>query len=67
MSTDKIREEIEKIKTLASLQKDYLNIKGESSEKELELIKTKLAITREEMLKSTYSIGKLLTQIEEKV
>ncbi len=67
MSTEKIREELEKIKTLSSLQKNLLKIESASSEKELEVIKTKLVITREEMLKSTYSINKILKQLEEKV
>lgn len=67
MSTDKIRVQVERIKTLLNLQKDILNEKERSSGKELEIIKIKLTVTRDEMLKSSYSIGQFLKEIEEKV
>jgi hypothetical protein len=67
LGTEKIREQIEKINALSSLQKDLLRVENELSDKDLELVKTKLAVIREEMLKATYAIGKLLKEIEEKV
>ena len=65
MSTEKIRTQIEKINALISLQKDLL--KAESGAGKKDLVKAKLTVIREEMLKATYSIGKLLREIEEKV
>ena len=59
--------QIEKINALISLQKDLLRVEDKVGEKDLELVKTKLAVIREEMLKATYSIGKFLRDIEEKV
>ena len=67
MGTQDIRAQIQKIKALIALQKKLLDTAEKSAPKEKELIITKLKVTREEMLKSTYSIGKLLKDIEEKV
>lgn len=65
MTVEKIKEEVEKIRTLSSLQKRlYEDVtQGDDSE----ILKQKIKVTKEELLKSTYNVNKILKQIEEKI
>lgn len=65
MTIQKIKEEIEKIKTLIELQNKLFEDvnQGDTSF----LIKQKIIVTRDELLKSNYKIGKSLKELEEKV
>lgn len=61
-TTTRIKEQIDKLKTLSKLQDNISSTESDSF-----LMKKKMEITREEMLKCTYNVGKLLKQLEEKV
>ena len=62
MKTSNLKEEIEKMKSLIALQKRLAEDanQGDSSE----ILKRKVILTREEILKSTYKINKLIKEIE---
>ncbi len=62
MTTEKIREQLEKLKTLADMQLSLKNSGDKNA-----ITQKKIEITREEMLKCTYNVGKLLKEIESKV
>ena len=67
MTTEKIREETEKLRALLKLYDDLSKSAGAAFGRETEELHVKLKVAREEMLKATYKVGQLLTEIEEKV
>ena len=65
MTTEKLKEEITKIKTLDILKKKLCEdaYQGDDSE----LLKQRIIVTKEELLKSTYKINKLLKEMEKDI
>ena len=65
MSTTKLKEEVEKMRTLISLKKRLCEdaYQGDNSE----MLKEKITVTQEELLKSTYRINKIVKEIETKI
>lgn len=65
MTVDKIKEEIEKIRSLTVLQKRLCEdaYQGDNSD----ILKQKIKVTRDELLKSTYNINKIVKDIEERI
>lgn len=67
MKTEKIREELEKLKVLANLYTKLCNSIDNSKFRNTKIIKLKIITTKEEMIKSNYRVGQMLKKLEEKV
>ena len=65
MTTSKIKDEIEKIRTLSTLKRNLCEdaFQGDNSE----ILMQRIIVTQEELLKSTYKINKILKDIEQKI
>ncbi|MBR9690377.1 hypothetical protein GOV08_01705 [Candidatus Woesearchaeota archaeon] len=64
MSSKKIREQIEKIRSLSTLYSKLNSSLGTPNDKETQL---KMDVAKKEMLKCTYKVGKLLKELEQKI
>ena len=67
MTTNNIRTEIAKLRSLSSLYEKTFDDTRKIEGKEREVAKLKLKVTHEEMLKSNYKIGVQFKRIEEKI